>query len=160
MSERVDWSEWLPTPIRPMGLPGESEPLAMRYAGEPITPDEALGVARRHHMRTLSQRVAAKNRGVKNGIGGPVEVPEPPDELPSPHARAVPAAYRLPPRLLAFVRAKAEMENRTVTDVIVEALQAYIAASPGAKVQYRVAKRPGDAPHRGGEVQGGADSPD
>lgn len=105
-------------------LPGEDGPLEMRHGGEPITPDEALGVARRW------ARVArGQGRKLTN-----LDVPE---QLPPPDATLVPAAYRLPPRLLMFVRAKAEMEGRTLTDVITEALEAYANSAPGSKVRYR-----------------------
>jgi hypothetical protein len=56
-------------------------------------------------------------------------------------ATLVPAAYRLPPRTLMFVRAKAEMEATTVTAIITESLQAYAASPPGSKVQYKAPKQ-------------------
>lgn len=108
-------------------LPGEDAPLEMRYGGAPVSPDEALGVSRRM-ART------AKSRGRKLTH---LDVPA---ELPPPDATLVPAAYRLPPRLLMLVRAKAEMEGTTVTQVITEALEAYAASSPGAKVSYKAPK--------------------
>lgn len=109
-------------------LPGEDRPLAMRPGGQPITPDEALGVARR-----MARENQARGRKLTH-----LDLP---DELPSPEARLIPAAYRLPPRTLMFVRAKAEMEGRTVTEVITEALEAYAVSSPGAKPVYRTSRR-------------------
>lgn len=111
--------------VRP--LPGEEEALEFRLGGEPITPDEALGVARR------MARVHAAYAEARNNPAPPV-----PDALPPADAGPVPAAYRLPPRLLSFVRAKAEMEGTTVTAVIIEALTAYANSVPGARVEYRM----------------------
>lgn len=109
-------------------LPGEDGPLEMRHGGAPITPEEALGVSRRWAKVARGQGRRLTNLDV-------------PDELPLPDAKLVPAAYRLPPRLLMFARAKAEMEGRTVTHVITEALQGYADSAPGARVQYK-APRP------------------
>lgn len=105
-------------------LPGEDGPLEMRHGGEPITPDEALGVARRW----------AK---IQRGQGRKLTHLDVPEALPPADATPVPAAYRLPPRLIMFVRARAEMEGRTVTDVVTEALTAYANGVPGSKVQYK-----------------------
>lgn len=101
-------------------LPGELAPLPMRYGGAPVTDAETLGVHRR----------------LQAVLGRPV-----PEELPAHDARIVQTAHRLPPRLLARVRAKAEMEGVTVTDVIRDALEAYSACSPGSKVTYQPPKR-------------------
>lgn len=109
-------------------LPGEDGPLEMRHGGAPITPDEALGVARRWARVARGQGRRLRNLDL-------------PNELPLPDATLVPAAYRLPPRQLMFVRAKAEMEGRTVTDIVTEALQGYAESAPGARVQYK-APRP------------------
>lgn len=104
-------------------LPGEEAPLEMRYGGEPIRDEEALGVARRlarvhaAHGRTLTAMKA-------------------PDELPPHDAPRVQAAFRIPPRLLMRVRARADMESVTVSDVVVEALEAYANGVPGSKVKY------------------------
>lgn len=108
-------------------LPGEDAPLAMRYGGEPITDDEALGVARR-----LARVHVAQGRELSH-----LSVP---DALPPVDARMVQSAFRFPPRLMHRVRALAEMEGRTVTDVVTEALQAYAASSPGSRVAY-IARR-------------------
>ncbi|GAB2972929.1 hypothetical protein [Actinotalea caeni] len=110
------------TPAGP--LPGEDAPLAMRPGGAPITPEEALGVARR-----VARVARARGRLVRLDAV---------DELPPEDATLVPAAYRLPPRLLHAVRAKAEMEGRSVTAVLTEALQAYADSPPAATVRYRV----------------------
>ena len=56
-------------------------------------------------------------------------------------AMVIQAAHRLAPRVVAGVRAKADMEGVTVTDTVRKALEAYAASSPGAKVTY-VARRP------------------
>lgn len=98
----------------------------MRYGGDPITPDEALGVARR--IGRVQQAQGRKNATV-------------PDALPPADALLVPWACRLPPRLLAFVRAKADMEGVTVTDVVTQALQAYAGSSPGAQVVYKAPRQ-------------------
>lgn len=89
----------------------------MRHGGEPITDAEALGVARR------LARLA----------GRPV-----PDALATTGDRLIPAAYRLPGALLARARAKAEMEEITVTQVIADALTAYANSAPGSVVSYRL----------------------
>lgn len=111
------------SPPEPTGraLPGEGAALPMRRGGQPIMPEEALGVSR---------RLARKRRK-----DAPV-----PQELPLPNASGEMAAFRLPPRTMAFVRARAEMEGRTVTDVIVEALEGYAASSPGSRPVYRLPK--------------------
>lgn len=108
-------------------LPGEDGPLEMRYGGEPVTPEEALGVARRW------ARVAATQGRQRTNLALP-------EEVPPLDATLIPAAYRLPPRLLMLVRAKAEMESTTVTAVVTEALTAYAASSPGSKVYYKAPK--------------------
>lgn len=105
-------------------LPGEDGPLPMRHGGEPIRPEEALGVARRWAKVARGQGRKLTNLDV-------------PDVLPPVDAKLVPAAYRLPPRMLMFARAKAEMEGRTLTDVLTEALEGYVSSAPGAQVKYR-----------------------
>ena len=104
-------------------LPGESGPLEMRYGGAPVTDEEALGVARR--MARM-----AEAHGRKAGAMRKVE------RFPSEDAALVQAAHRFPPAALFRARAKAEMEGRTLTEVLTEALEAYAASSPGAQVQY------------------------
>ncbi|TRW46425.1 hypothetical protein [Georgenia yuyongxinii] len=108
-------------------LPGEDAPLPMRYGGEPLKPEEVLGVARR-----MAKVARVQGRKLTH-----LDVPE---ELPSPDAPLVPAAYRLPPRTLMFARAKSEMEGVTLTSIITTALNAYISASPGSAVQYKPPK--------------------
>src|SRR5690606_41152175 len=85
------------TPAGP--LPGEDAPLAMRPGGAPITPEEALGVARR-----VARVARAHGRLVRLDAV---------DELPPEDATLVPAAYRLPPRLLHAMRAKAEIDRKS-----------------------------------------------
>jgi len=103
-------------------MPDDTLPSAppMRYGGAPITDAEAL----------------ASHRRVQAARGLPI-----PDELPAHDARIVQTAHRFPPRLLARVRARAEMEGVTVTDVLRDALEAYAAASPGSRVTYPTPKR-------------------
>lgn len=61
-----------------------------------------------------------------------------PAELPHPEARPVQAAFRLSPRLLMLARGQAELEGgRTLTEVITEALEAYVRGTPGARFVYR-----------------------
>lgn len=108
-------------------LPGEAGPLPMRFGGEPITLDEALGVARRRARAARTRRRARIDEGL-------------PEELPAPGVRPVQSGYRLPPRMMLLVRAKAEMESTTVTSVITEALTAYVDAPPRAAVQYALPK--------------------
>lgn len=107
-------------------LPGEAEPLPRRLGGEPITAEEALGVARRA-ARTQAER-----------SGKPIEIPE---SLPSATAAKVAVLYRLPPRTMAFVRAKAEVEGATVTTIVEEALEAYARTPPGSRVSYTAPRR-------------------
>lgn len=98
-------------------LPGENAPLEMVPGRGPITEAEALGVARR-----LARREIANGR--KNTK---VTVP---DELPAEDALRTSSLFRLPPRMMAFVKARAEMEGRTVTSVVEEALAAYGYGAP------------------------------
>src|SRR5690625_3770737 len=121
-----------PTDDSMWGLPGEDRPLPMRYGGEPVSPHEALGVARR------LQRVA---RGQARLRGTPDEKLQPmPVAVPLPEAPSTIAAYRFPPRLLMLVRAKAEMEGRTATSVLTEAMEGYVNSSPGARPVWRTPK--------------------
>lgn len=101
-------------------LPGEDAPVPMRYLGEPIKEAEALGVARR------LARLADK----------PV-----PDELPAAAAPVTIAAYRVSPRVLSFVRARAEAEGVTVTDVIRAALAAYASGRLGSATTFQPERR-------------------
>ena len=103
-------------------LPGEDDILPMRWGGDAITADEALGVSRRH-----ARLLAKHGRPHKNAIV---------DELPPTDAPLVAISLRLPPRLMAFARAKAEMEGRTITQILEWALKEYITNSPGSTVQY------------------------
>lgn len=104
-------------------LPGEDGPLLMRRGGAPITNAEALGVARRQARLQLQH-----GRKVVGGI---------PEALPGPDER-VQAAWRLPQRLLMRARAKAEMEDATLTAIVEAALDAYVEAPPGAVVRYQL----------------------
>ncbi len=107
-------------------LPGEDAPLPRRLGGEPVTADEALGVLRRH------------TRAQANRTGKAADVPE---TLPSATAPKVATLFRLPPRTMAFVRAKAEAEGATVTTIVEEALEAYARTPPGSRVSYTPPRR-------------------
>ena len=110
-------------------LPGELEPLPMRYGGAPVSDAEALGVARRHAR-------VARAQGRKLGAMGDT------DRFPSDDEKLVGAAYRFSRADLFRARAKAEMEGRTLTEVLSEALAAYAESAPGSQVQYVVRSRP------------------
>lgn len=117
----------------PMGdnvLPGETGPLPMRPRGVPVTDEEALGVARR-----LARRLAETAR---SGSGAPV-----PDALPADEP-LVHATYKVSPRTLTFVRARAEMESTTVSAVVSAALRAYAEGNPGTTTVFET-WRPEDA---------------
>jgi hypothetical protein len=100
-------------------LPGEFDELDWKPGRGPITPDEALGVARR-----LGRAAMARGRGDLSNMA-------PPEELPREDAARVMAAYRLPPRTLAFARARAFAEGLSLTEVIEEALDGYGHSGPG-----------------------------
>lgn len=104
-------------------LPGEDAPLPRRRGGKPPTPEEALGTARR------MAREHAQRRGVE---------PELPEALPfNEQAGTTPLlSVRVPKRVLWFAHAKADMEGRTVSDVVREALTAYGQTPPGSDVSY------------------------
>lgn len=102
-------------------LPGEDGPLPMRWGGPAITDAEALGVARR-----IARTQIAQGRRL-TGLSEP-------NELPPVDAPTIQSAHRLSPRLLMRVRAKAEMEDTTVSDVIRTALEAYASSAPGSRI--------------------------
>lgn len=86
-------------------LPGEARPLAMKVGRKPITEDEALGVLRRLarvEMRTA--RASARDKDI-------------PEELPAPDAKRTHTIFRISPRTMAFVKARAEAENTNVTEL-------------------------------------------
>jgi hypothetical protein len=99
-------------------LPGEDGPVLMRWGRGPITEAEALGVARR-----VARKVIADGRTNTKAVV--------PDELPASGENQVPSIFRLPPRTMAFVKARAEAEGVTVTDVVRAALDAYATGRPG-----------------------------
>ena len=113
-------------------LPGEDAPLPLRLGGQPVRDDEALGVARRW-VRESNERLGRTE--------------EPPTELPLPSESGITplASFRVPRRTIMFARAKAEMESRSLTEVVREMLAAYNRSEPGAKVSYtyRGARTPG-----------------
>lgn len=126
-ADRIDPSDARQVGLDPE-LPGVLEPLPMRTGGAPITPAEALAVHQRHAL-TRRGRAAA---GV---ISGPPRVP---DELPGLGEAREMTALRLPADLLAYARARAEMEGVTLTAVLEAALAAYGEGSPGTPVGFLV----------------------
>lgn len=136
-------------------LPGEDQPLtlATRPAGPlaPVTDAEVLGSARR---RARTQ--AARGRSLKR-----LDVP---DELPPADGQLLMTAHRLPHLLVLRAQTKAEIEGRTMSSVLVEALAAYVASSPGSAPTYR-APRGGVSASPAGPIGGrradtGTDSSD
>ena len=106
-----------PAPYDP--LPGELSPLYWDGSRRgPVTEAEALGVARR-----LADRAAREGR-VRSAMARPVE-------LPDRDALRVMTASRLPARVVMLARGRAELEGRTLTDVIELALVGYAASAPG-----------------------------
>jgi len=118
-----------------MKYPGEDAPLPFRHGGQPISDDEAVGVARRY-VREQNE-VSGKDEPL------PTELP-----LPQEPGRTPIESFRLPRRRKWRARARADMEGRSLTDVINEALEAYANASPGSTVQY-VLPSAGGAPRPG-----------
>ena len=107
------------------GLPGEDHPLNFnerRAAGISgrLTYEEVLGVHR---------RLAAKQylRSSSEGMGGPLELP---DDLPEDLDPRKLVAVRLPQRLTAYCRARCELEGRTWTSVLEDAMVAYANGIP------------------------------
>jgi len=109
-------------------LPGEDGPLDMRYGGEPITADEALGVARRLARKEL----AVGRRNTKLVV---------PEELPPVTIAKTSHIFRLPPRSVAYARARAEMEGTTLSAIVEEALDAYGRGVPGSRITYTPPRR-------------------
>lgn len=104
-------------PRRDANLPGEDTPLPMRYLGAPITDAEALGVARRHARRRPAATV--------------------PEELPEEGAALILTTVKLHPRAAAFARARAEMENLTLSDIVRAAVESYAFDSPGTATVFQ-----------------------
>jgi hypothetical protein len=109
-------------------LPGEDAPLTREWGGAPVTDDEALGTARR------LAREYAKRRKTE---------PEVPQVLPFAElsGNSPLLSVRAPKRTLWFAHAKADMEGRSVSDVVREALDAYAKTPPGAVVRYELPER-------------------
>ena len=99
-------------------LPGEDAPLPARRGGKPVTPEEALGTARR----------MAREQAVRRGVE-----PELPEVLPFPSESGTTPllSIRVPRRKLWFAHAKADMEGRTVSDATREFLDLYGSTPPG-----------------------------
>lgn len=108
-------------------LPGEDAPVVREWGGAPPTPEEALGTARR-----LAREYAKRHR---------VEA-DVPQTLPFPEiSGASPLlSVRTSKRTLWFAHAKADMEHRTVSDVVREALDVYGKTPPGSEVHYDLPK--------------------
>lgn len=104
-------------------LPGEDAPLPLRRGGPPPTADEALGTARR----------MARERAARRGVE-----PELPDSLPFLETSGTTPilSIRTPRRMWWFGHAKADMEGRSLSDAMREALSAYGASPPGSEVLY------------------------
>lgn len=107
-------------------LPGEDGPLDPAQRPDPLAPltdTEVLSIARR-----LARTRAAQGRKLSN-----MDVAE---SLPAADAPRVMGAWRLAPRLLMRVRAKASLEGVPVAQILEEALEAYASSSPRARVYY------------------------
>lgn len=107
------------SPTTFLSLPGETAPLQFELGRGPITEDEALGVARRHARREITMGRLNSKTVV-------------PDVLPAEDANRVSSIYRLPPRVVAVAKARAEMEGDTMTAVIERLLREYAAGTPTA----------------------------
>lgn len=103
-------------------LPGELAPLEWTEGRGPITADEALGVARRLARKEIER-------------GRPNSKTTIPGELPDYDAVRSSFLFRLPPRMMAFVRARADIEDRTVTSVVEELLTMWAYSTPNAPQQ-------------------------
>ena len=106
------------------GLPGEDRPLNFnerRAAGRSgrLTYEEVLGV----HRRLAAKQYLRSSEG----MGGPLELP---DDLPEDLDSRKLVAVRLPQRLTAYCRARCELEGRTLTSVIEDAMVAYAKGVP------------------------------
>ena len=106
----------------------------MRIGGPPLTDDEALGVARRI-ARTFAARQAPNSMRSLNAMAETETWPDP--------NKTTQAAWRLPVALLWRLRAKAEVEGITTTQVVRQALEAYVASPPGSRVKYTPPKQRG-----------------
>lgn len=104
-------------------LPGEDAPLPPRIGGKPPTELEALGTARR------MAREQAQRRGVE---------PELPEALPFRETSGTTPllSVRVPKRDLWFGHAKADMEDRTVSDVVRETVNEYGKTPPGSRMVF------------------------
>jgi hypothetical protein len=99
-------------------LPGELRPLTYQEGRqEPVTAEEALGVMIRRHR---TDQVNGRTRG------------ETPTALPASDESKAGVLQRLPPLLMAFVRARAEIEGTNPTAVTEETLIRYALGVPQA----------------------------
>lgn len=118
-----DLEEGPPMASAARALPGEDAPLPRRIGGSPPTEEEALGTARR------MAREQAARRGVE---------PELPEALPFRETSGTTPllSIRAPKRDLWFGHAKADMEDRTVSDAVREFLNEYGKTPPGSRLVF------------------------
>ena len=107
----------------PKMLPGEQAPLPPRVGGAPPTEQEALGTARR-----MAREQAARQ-------GKQLELPE---TMPFKETSGTTPllSVRVGKRTLWFGHAKADMEKRSISDVVREALDAYGQTPPGSRMVF------------------------
>lgn len=98
-------------------LPGELAPLEYIDGRGPITEQEALGVARRFARK----EIANGRRNTKITV---------PDALPNEGENKTSHIFRLPPRDVAFAKARAEMEGLSLTAIVEAAIHAYAHGAP------------------------------
>lgn len=104
-------------------LPGEDAPLPRRIGGNPPTEFEALGTARRMAREQAARRNVA---------------PDLPDSLPFRETSGTTPllSVRVPKRDLWFAHAKGDMEDRTVSDVVRDAVHEYGKTPPGSRLVF------------------------
>lgn len=87
----------------------------------PVTEDEVLTVHQRSYYVGWQRRKSA-------GVGTEFILP---GEVPPSGGRRTMAAFRLDPRVLAFARGRATLEDTTLAEVLDRLLSQYAAAPPG-----------------------------
>ncbi|MCT1735531.1 hypothetical protein M3A88_09815 [Kocuria marina] len=109
----------------------------------PITDEEALAAvqkAARANNETRIARAASKLGKTPDELTEDELATIPLNEIPEaldPHAKEM-FSLRIPQTLLAKTRAKVEIEDgNTITNVIVEALTAYVQSEPGTEFHMR-----------------------
>lgn len=105
---------------------GHDVPPAPRWDGRtprgPATEAEALAMVQRSFAEGLNRR-----RG--EGVGAPVRWP---DAVPTVRGGRQMAAWRLDPEALAYARARASLEDLTLSEVLDRLLRQFAAAPPGS----------------------------